>query len=229
MSKAPSIKVSAQARLLLYKLLSLKLNKVEQQLLDSNPILWDEILTKLENSLNSDNQIKSDETKLKEAFAYIERSVNNGLQKQMAKLSGQSLWLGVFPQGLLDSFIDEHQKLIKSVQREHLDKISLAIKRGIREGRLEKDILKEIRLVTDISKRRARMMARNAPLQYSGSLTKHHQTNAGIKQYRWQTSHDERVRESHKKLDGKVFDWDSPGPYPRSEVNCRCDAVPLLI
>lgn len=228
MNKMPTIISSAQARLLLYKLLSLKLNKVEQQLLDSNSNLWDETLANLENLLNSDNQIKSDEIILKQAFAYIEGSVNNGLQKQMAKLSGQSLWLGVFPQGLLDSFIAEHQKLIKSVQREHLDKISLAIKRGIREGRLEKDILKEIRLVTDISKRRARMIARNAPLQYSGSLTKHHQTNAGIKQYRWQTSHDERVRESHKKLDGKIFAWDSPGPHPRSEVNCRCDAVPVI-
>lgn len=228
MTKVPTIISSAQARLLLYKLLSLKLNKVEQQLLDSNPTLWDEILTKLENSLNSDNQIKSDETILKQAFAYIERSVNNGLQKQMVKLSGQYLWLGVFPQGLLDSFITEHQQLIKSLQQEQLDKIGLAIKRGIREGRLAKDIAQEIKEVTNISQHRARLIARNAPLQYSGSLTKHHQINAGIKKYRWQTSHDERVRESHKKLDGKIFAWDSPGPHPRSEVNCRCDAVPVI-
>ena len=228
MNKIPTITSSAQARILIYKLLSLKLNKVEKQLLDSNPTLWDEILVNLENLLNNDNQIKSDEIILKQAFAYIERSANNSLQKQMVKLSGQSLWLGVFPQGLLDSFIAEHQQLIKSVRREHLDKISLAIKRGFREGRLAKDMAKEIRLVTDISKHRARLIARNASLQYSGSLTKHHQINAGIKKYRWQTSHDERVRVSHKKLDGKIFAWDSPGPHPRSEVNCRCDAVPVL-
>jgi SPP1 gp7 family putative phage head morphogenesis protein len=79
-----------------------------------------------------------------------------------------------------------------------------------------------------ISKRRAQLIARNAPLQYSGALTKHHQISAGITQYRWQTSHDERVRQSHKNREGKVYSWDDPGPHPRSEVNCRCDAVPVM-
>ncbi len=175
----------------------------------------------------NDGQGKSDESVFKQVFSHIERATRDGLQKQIKRLTGQSLWLGVFPQGLLDSFVEEHQKLIKSVRQEHLDKIALTIKRGIREGRLEKDIPKEIRSVTDISKRRSRLIARNAPLQYSGAITKHHQMSAGIKQYRWQTSHDERVRESHRELDGKVFNWSRPGPYPRSEVNCRCDAVPV--
>ena len=109
-----------------------------------------------------------------------------------------------------------------------MDKIGLAIKRGIREGRLHKDMAKDIRQMTNMSKRRAQLIARNAPLQYSGALTKHHQIGAGIKQYRWQTSHDERVRASHKSREGKVYSWDDPGPHPRSEVNCRCDAVPLI-
>jgi SPP1 gp7 family putative phage head morphogenesis protein len=65
-------------------------------------------------------------------------------------------------------------------------------------------------------------------LQYSGSLTKHHQTSSGIKKYRWQTSRDERVRESHRSRNGKLFSWDGVGHHPRSEVNCRCDAIPIL-
>jgi|SRR5579871_3483791 len=81
----------------------------------------------------------------------------------------QSVWLGVFPAEFFESFIEEQQKLIKSVRREHLDKIALAIKRGIRGGRLEKDMAKDIRAITDISKRRAKLIARNAPLQYSGA------------------------------------------------------------
>ena len=114
------------------------------------------------------------------------------------------------------------------MQREQLDKISQAIHRGIREGRLQKDIAKEIRQMTDLTKRRARVIARNAPLQYSGALTKHHQMSAGIKSYIWQSSRDERVRDMHRKLDGEIFDWDGAGPHPRNEVNCRCDAVPIF-
>jgi len=80
--------------------------------------------------------------------------------------------------------------------------------------------------MTEMRKRRAQLIARSAPRQYSGALTKHHQISAGIKQYRWQTSQDgERVRESHRDKNGKFYDW--AGLHPRSELNCRCDAVPI--
>lgn len=228
MTKVPAIKGSAQARLLLYRLLSLKLTETEQRLLSADPNLWEQILAIMENALNLDAQIKSDQAVLAEAFSHIDRVTRAGLQRQIERLTGKSLWLGVHASSLLDSFVDEHQKLIKSVRREHLDKIGLAIKRGIREGQLQKDIAKNIRQLTDISKRRSQLIARNAPLQYSGALTKHNQMSAGIKSYVWQSSRDERVRDLHRKLDGEVFSWDGPGPHPRSEVNCRCDAVPLV-
>ena len=226
MSKAPTIRGSAQARLLLYRLLSCKLVEAEGRLNGADYSAWERILLMLEEAI--DSQTASDQNVLKQAFSHIEHATRAGLQKQMERLSGQSLWLGVFPTGLLDNFVEEHQKLIKVVQGEHLDKIGLSLKRGIREGRLQKDIVKDIRQMTDMSKRRAMLIARNAPLQYSGALTRHHQTSAGIKQYRWQTSHDERVRASHRDRDGRIFQWESSGPHPRSDVNCRCDAIPIL-
>ena len=227
MSKVPTIKSSAQARLLLYQLLSLKLTETEGQFLNTIPAQWERIIDSLEKT--TEMSLRSDEVVLTQAFSHIKRTTKAGLERQLERILGSSFWLGVFPQGLLDSFIEEHQKLIKSVRREHLEKVGLRIKRGIREGLLEKDIAKEIRSVTDISKRRSRLISRNAPLQYSGALTKHYQMSAGIKQYRWQTSHDERVRESHRKFDGMVYNWNNPGPYPRSEVNCRCDAMPMIL
>lgn len=228
MNKVPTINGSAQARLLLYRLLSLKLSDAEQRFLSAGQSLWEKILSMLEDVISSDAQVKSDQAVLAQAFSHIDRTTREGLQKQIERLTGQSLWLGVYATKLLDSFIDEHQKLIKSVQREHIEKIGLAIKRGIREGRLQKDLTKEIQQMTSIGKRRAQLIARNAPLQYSGALTKHHQMSAGIKSYIWQSSRDERVRDSHRRLDGEVLNWEGPGPHPRSEVNCRCDAVPFV-
>lgn len=212
--------------MLLYRLLSSKIVLTESQLDDADYESWERILLALEEAL--DKQAAADQGVLTQAFSHIDQATRAGLQKQIERLSGQSLWLGVFPTGLLDNFVDEHQKLIKIVQIEHLDKIGLSLKRGIREGRLQKDIVKDIRQLTDMSKRRAMLIARNAPLQYSGALTRHNQTSAGITHYRWQTSHDERVRASHRDRDGKVYAWDSAGPHPRSEVNCRCDAIPVL-
>jgi SPP1 gp7 family putative phage head morphogenesis protein len=228
MNKAPTIKGSAQARLLLYQLLSRKLVDTEESLLTAEPASWEQILSMLERAIESDAQGKSDHTVLTQTFTHIDRTTREGLERQIERLTGKSLWLGVHATGLLESFVDEHTRLIKSVQREHLEKINLSIKRGIREGRLPKDIAKDIRQMTGMGKRRARLIARNAPLQYSGALTKHHQTSAGIKKYRWQTSQDERVRDTHASRNGKVYSWVGPGPHPRSEVNCRCDAVPVI-
>ena len=224
----PTIRGSAQARLLLYRLLTSRLTDAEQKLLSADLSAWEQLLSSLEAALASDAQAKSDETVLTTAFDQIDRSTRTGLQKQIERLTGQSQWLGVKATGLLDSFVVEHKKLIKSVTRDHLDKIGLAINRGVREGKLQKDIAKDIQQMTTLSKRRAKLIARAAPLQYSGDLTKHHQTSAGIMKYRWQTSQDERVRKSHRARNNKIYSWDTPGPHPRSEVLCRCDAVPVL-
>lgn len=225
MARVPTIKSSAQARLLIYRLFAERLTDAERRLLESEPYRWEQILLSLDKELDTS---RSEQAILNQAFSHIDRQTREGLQQQIKRLTGQSLWIGTHSIFLLDAFTEEHCNLIKTVRQEHLDKIGFAIKRGLREGRLHKELTKDIRQVTDISKRRAQLIARNAPLQYSGALTKHHQMSAGIKSYVWQSSRDERVRESHRKLDGEIFDWNGAGPHPRSEVNCRCDAVPFV-
>lgn len=226
MSKILTIRDSAQARLLLYKLLSAKLHDVENKLLQANPRLWEQLVFSLEAV--SDSEIHADAQVLSLVFSYIDRSAREGLERQLARLMGRPLWLGIHAGNLLDAFVQEHTKLIKSIRREQLDRISSAITRGVRNGLLPKDITQEISTATNIGKRRAKVIARNAPLQYSGALTRQHQGNAGIKSYIWQTSRDERVRDSHRKRDGEIYNWNNGGPYPRSEVNCRCDAIPII-
>ncbi len=228
MTNIPTIQGSAQARLLLYRLFNSKLSAVEQRLLENNPTFWKNLLMLFEKEIEADFEARAHQIVLAQAFEHINQATVKGLERQLSRISPKSLWIGQHPTSLLESFIDEHIQLIKSVRKEHLDKIGLGLMRGIREGRLQCELEKDIRNVTGMSKRRSQLIARNAPLQYSGALTKHHQTNAGIKNYRWQTSTDERVRDSHHSRNRVVYSWNDPGPHPRSEVNCRCDAVPVL-
>lgn len=225
----PASRASAQARLLIYRLFSQKISEATESLLKVEPSLWDKVLLMLEKALRDNNEKTQDKSILTEAFSAIDKTTKKSLERQLTKLTGQSLWFGIPATNLLESFLTEHCQLINSVRGEHLDKIHSLIIRGMREGKLKRDMAKDILRYTRQSKKRAMLIARNAPLQYSGALTKHHQTNAGIKSYRWQTSHDERVRDSHRVFNGKICSWDSAGPHPRSEINCRCDAIPILL
>lgn len=52
-------------------------------------------------------------------------------------------------------------------------------------------------------------------------------TTLGATKFEWLTSQDERVRESHRKLNGLFFDYaDMPVEY--NDYNCRCTLLPVL-
>jgi SPP1 gp7 family putative phage head morphogenesis protein len=58
---------------------------------------------------------------------------------------------------------------------------------------------------------------------------------SGSNSYVWVTCHDDKVRHSHRVLDGKTFQWDDPPEvapgrhcHPGQDYNCRCWAVPVL-
>jgi len=83
-----------------------------------------------------------------------------------------------------------------------------------------------------ILQRHADFMARDAVLSINGLITGERQTAAGIEEYIWTTSNDERVRDAHQALEGQTFSWESGGDpeegHPGEAPNCRCVAFPIL-
>lgn len=92
-------------------------------------------------------------------------------------------------------------------------------------------------------KARAMFIARNEVGTALGALNKERQEAAGLDLYEWQTAEDERVRPSHRLLDGKIFSWEQPPPgspykqakvpnfnpvIPGQDYNCRCVAIPFI-
>lgn len=80
-----------------------------------------------------------------------------------------------------------------------------------------------------ISDRRAALIARDQIGKFNSDLNRIRQTQAGVTSYEWMTSHDERVRERHRKLDGKEYKWGEPtgaedGGAPGQPIRCRCVA-----
>jgi SPP1 gp7 family putative phage head morphogenesis protein len=94
---------------------------------------------------------------------------------------------------------------------------------------------------------RAKFIARNEVGTALGTINKERQLAADVNLYIWQTAEDERVRETHRALDQRIFSWQgevvvegtdykmavdptfsSSGTIPGEPWNCRCVAIPYI-
>lgn len=76
------------------------------------------------------------------------------------------------------------------------------------------------------SARMARFFARDQLSRLNRSTTVATFRNAGVTKVKWLTSHDVRVRSTHKALDGQVFDINNL-PEEFDDYNCRCGLIPV--
>jgi SPP1 gp7 family putative phage head morphogenesis protein len=81
-----------------------------------------------------------------------------------------------------------------------------------------------------VSASRAELIARDQTLKLNGQIAQTRMMRAGVDQYTWSTSGDDRVREEHAALEGQVFSWSGPPDvgHPGQDFQCRCVAIPYL-
>lgn len=104
---------------------------------------------------------------------------------------------------------------------------------GFRSDRLVKRLVSEY----GVTKRKAKFLARQETSLMVAQYRQVRYEEAGLKRYKWSTSHDERVRKDHKELQGRVFSYNDPPitdratgakNNPGQDYNCRCIAIPVL-
>jgi SPP1 gp7 family putative phage head morphogenesis protein len=174
-------------------------------------------------------------------------------ETQLRKLTRQALSVDIITdepwlKNEISLFAQQNVKLIKSIQDKSITDIEGIIQRGIQTGRRHEDIAKEIQKKFRTSRKRAKFIARDQVSKLNGAITKTRQTDLGIDMYIWRTSEDERVRNPHSVLNGKLMRWDNPSVYskdsgktwlqrssiggyigiPGEDFNCRCYAEPYF-
>jgi SPP1 gp7 family putative phage head morphogenesis protein len=89
-----------------------------------------------------------------------------------------------------------------------------------------------------VAQTKATFLARQETALFMSKFRRERYGEAGVTHYKWSTSHDERVRDRHKHLDGKVFPYASPPIVddstgrrgnPGEDFNCRCVDIPILV
>jgi SPP1 gp7 family putative phage head morphogenesis protein len=188
----------------------------------------------------------------------IGRETNEFNASQWYKITNHVFGIPLFQnepwlQETLKSYVSENVSLITKLSNDLISDMNATMNRGIKQGLRHETIMRQIlgsKLDKGVFNRietRARLIARDQVAKWNGQLMELKQTEAGITEYFWSTSLDERVRESHRILEGKLCRWDNPSVYKNStkdkewlkksgigavelhvgqDYQCRCTASP---
>ena len=142
---------------------------------------------------------------------------------------------GEYYREMLEKWVSANVDLIKSVPRESLESLKEKVYSDYMNGRSTTNIVKELQRQYGMDKRRARLIARDQTAKLNSNINQSQQRDAGVSKYEWSDSRDERVRKSHKRLNGHVFSWDNPPEtdrgrrcHPGEDYQCRCCAIPVF-
>jgi SPP1 gp7 family putative phage head morphogenesis protein len=171
----------------------------------------------------------------------------NGREFQRVfKIDARQVSPGVAP--AIEQFRAENVQLITSIQADLLDQVSTIVDEAWSSGARVEDLSDKLEERFEVSKSRADLIARDQVLKLNAKITKARQTSAGVTEYIWTTSGDERVRgnpngkypnsdRDHFSLDGKRFRWVAPPvvnqktgetAHPGEDYQCRCVAMPVI-
>jgi SPP1 gp7 family putative phage head morphogenesis protein len=154
------------------------------------------------------------------------------LQQSMGISLGGDLKLDLF----VAAWRKENTELIKSLATDKVDRVRTVLADAGPGTRVEQ-IAKRIQEETETTASRAELIARDQVLKLNADVTEAQHAAAGITEYVWSTSSDERVRKSHKDLDGQKFEYSKPPivdpktgrrANPGQDYQCRCVAIPVL-
>lgn len=148
-------------------------------------------------------------------------------------------YLGEFYRQQIQLWIDENVALIKSIQSEAFTDMQNIVSTGFTSGKTVTSIVKDIQHTYGNSRSSARLLARDQLAKLNGEITKQQQLDAGVTEYIWSDSGDGKVREGHKRLNGKRCRWDDPPIvtepgkpvrrcHPGQDYLCRCVALPVF-
>lgn len=128
-------------------------------------------------------------------------------------------------------------KYIKDFSEDMILKLRSQVEQNALNGYRAKDLVKIIEKQYNVSRNKAKFLARQETSLLISKFREERYKDAGIKRYRWSTSKDARVRPDHKRLQGKIFDWENPPiiddntgrrGHPGEDFGCRCVAIPIV-
>lgn len=161
------------------------------------------------------------------------KTTRRGLARVVGGRGTQSFLLSLptaDPTALRQDFIRANVDLIKSIDTRYFADIRRVVDEAYEQGRSWPWLAERLEERYDVSKSRAQLIARDQLGKLTSQIAQVRSLELGVESYQWLTSNDERVRETHERLAGRIFSWDEPPPvgHPGMDYQCRCTSRPVL-
>lgn len=142
----------------------------------------------------------------------------------------------------LHTLIHENSTLISTLPQNIAERTTLYIQKETMKGRRSEDIIKDIKpYMQHLRNFEVQRIARTEVAKADTAITQVRAESIGLNWYQWETSHDARVRPSHRLMNGVLVNWSDPpspealahersvGHYHAGNIyNCRCPALPVI-
>lgn len=130
----------------------------------------------------------------------------------------------------IKAFQSQNTDLITKLSREQRDRIEQTLYTNLSQGKGIKEINNQLKKDKAIGTNRSKLIARDQTNKFNSQLAQLRQKELGIESYIWTTSRDERVRASHRSLDGREIKWSKPPPegHAGEPIQCRCIPQPVI-
>jgi SPP1 gp7 family putative phage head morphogenesis protein len=131
----------------------------------------------------------------------------------------------------VDRWRDASAALVVRLPVQQVKVMQTALVRAHEEGLTMDGITDALRATLDTTDAHCRLLARDQTMKLFADVRQANHRAVGLDSYLWSSSHDERVRESHRELDGQHFRYDVATPiglHPGQDYQCRCNDIPLI-
>lgn len=164
------------------------------------------------------------------------------LHRQFEKVTPEDLEIPVAlhdykEEQMIRDYTTNIHRSIEDVSAEMTYRLRQRVQDAVGQGMRAEKLKQVLKVEYGIAANKAKFIARQETSLFTAQYRQIRYEDAGINEYQWSTSHDERVREDHKLLNGMIFRWDDPPitnritgnkNNPGEDWGCRCVALPVI-
>ena len=172
----------------------------------------------------------------------ISEGILGDLEKQFQTTAAEKLEIpmamsGFIANELKETYTENLNLYIKTWADDAIVRLRGQIQTNAEGGYRAANMVEAIRAEYGVSLNKAKFLATQETSLLVSKYREETYKEAGVPFYQWSTSHDRRVRQDHKDLNGQIFRWDSPPVtdkargsrnHPGCDFGCRCIAIPVL-